>query len=55
MKAIVTVMPKGGVLDPQGEAVRHLMHHNGYRDIRTLRDLEGHERVTLGSYRHMPI
>ena len=39
----------------QGAAVRELMNHYGYRDISTVRDLEGHERVTLGSYRAMPI
>jgi release factor glutamine methyltransferase len=39
----------------QGAAVRECMRHFGYRDIRTLHDLEGHERVTLGIYRAMPI
>lgn len=39
----------------QGKSVRELMNHNGYHAIRSLRDLEGHERVTLGCYRTMPL
>jgi release factor glutamine methyltransferase len=32
----------------QGEAVRRLMQDQGLREVETLRDLAGHERVTLG-------
>ena len=39
----------------QGAAVRQLMQHHGYRDVHTLRDLEGHERVTHGTYFTMPL
>jgi len=57
--AIVHLREGGSILvehgNTQGAAVRDLMRHYGYRDIRTLRDLEGHERVTLGIYRAMPI
>lgn len=57
--AIVHLKDGGSILvehgNTQGPAVRDLMRHCGYREIRTLRDLEGHERVTLGSYRAMPI
>jgi release factor glutamine methyltransferase len=57
--AIVHLKEGGFILvehgNTQGTAVRDLMRHYGYRDIRTLRDLEGHERVTLGIYRAMPI
>ena len=57
--AIVHLKEGGSILvehgNTQGAAVRDLMRHYGYRDIRTLRDLEGHERVTLGIYRAMPI
>ena len=57
--AIVHLGDGGSILvehgNTQGAAVRDLMRHFGYREIRTLRDLEGHERVTLGIYRAMPI
>jgi release factor glutamine methyltransferase len=57
--AIVHLKSGGRILvehgHDQGEAVRRLMHDDGYHAIRTLRDLEGHERVTLGTYRRMPI
>ena len=39
----------------QGEAVRQLMNHHGYRDIHTLRDMQGHERVTVGTYQTIPL
>ena len=39
----------------QGSAVRELMRHFGYHGVESLRDLEGHERVTLGIFRAMPI
>jgi len=37
MKAIVTVMPKKSVLDPQGVAVRDAMRHHGLPDVKSVR------------------
>lgn len=33
MKAIVTVMPKGGVLDPQGKAIAHALQGLGFGGV----------------------
>ncbi|CAM3755863.1 peptide chain release factor N(5)-glutamine methyltransferase [Parendozoicomonas haliclonae] len=32
----------------QGEQVRDILHDNGFVDIRTVQDLAGHDRITLG-------
>jgi phosphoribosylformylglycinamidine synthase len=37
MKARVTVMPKQGVLDPQGKAIQASLHALGYGDVADLR------------------
>ena len=37
MKAIVTVMPKKSVLDPQGVAVRDAMRHHGLPEVKSVR------------------
>ncbi|NDV01052.1 phosphoribosylformylglycinamidine synthase subunit PurS [Pseudoroseicyclus tamaricis] len=37
MKAIVTVMLKDGVLDPQGEAVRHALGSLGFAGVEGVR------------------
>jgi phosphoribosylformylglycinamidine synthase subunit PurS len=37
MKARVTVMLKSGVLDPQGEAVRHALGSLGFRGVNGVR------------------
>lgn len=37
MKARVTVMLKPGVLDPQGEAVRHALGSLGFRGVQGVR------------------
>ncbi len=37
MKAIVTVMPKEGVLDPQGRAIGHALSTMGFAGIGTVR------------------
>jgi phosphoribosylformylglycinamidine synthase subunit PurS len=37
MKAVVTVMLKAGVLDPQGKAVRHALHNLGFGNIGEVR------------------
>jgi phosphoribosylformylglycinamidine synthase len=37
MKAVVTVMPKQTVLDPQGAAVAQAMQHHGFADIGKVR------------------
>lgn len=37
MKAKVTVMLKDGVLDPQGEAVRHALGTLGFRGVEAVR------------------
>lgn len=37
MKARVTVMLKTGVLDPQGEAVRHALGSLGFQGVRGVR------------------
>ncbi|MGE8684452.1 MAG: peptide chain release factor N(5)-glutamine methyltransferase [Acinetobacter sp.] len=36
----------------QGDAVRHLFLQAGYRDVRTVKDYGGNDRVTLGQWRH---
>lgn len=33
MKALIAVMPKRTVLDPQGEAVREAIHHLGFEAV----------------------
>src|SRR6266571_5827425 len=50
MKAKVIVMPKGAVLDPQGNAVRDAMRHLGMPEVRSVRigkymeiDIEGQD------------
>jgi phosphoribosylformylglycinamidine synthase len=37
MKAIVTVMLKPGVLDPQGKAIGHALHSLGFTNIGEVR------------------
>lgn len=37
MKAVVTVMLKDGVLDPQGEAVRHALGALGFSGVESVR------------------
>ncbi len=37
MKARVIVMPREGVLDPQGKAIRNALHTLGYDAVRDLR------------------
>ncbi|MGZ9809599.1 phosphoribosylformylglycinamidine synthase subunit PurS [Pseudoroseicyclus sp. H15] len=37
MKAIVTIMLKDGVLDPQGEAVRHALGSLGFAGVEGVR------------------
>ena len=37
MKAVVTVMLKAGVLDPQGEAVRHALGTLGFQGVQAVR------------------
>ena len=37
MKARVTVMPKNGVLDPQGEAVKHALNSLEYNTVESVR------------------
>ena len=37
MKAIVTVMPKAGVLDPQGKAIAHALDSLGFAGVRDVR------------------
>lgn len=37
MKATVTVMLKAGVLDPQGEAVRHALGSMGFQGVERVR------------------
>ena len=53
MKARVHVMLKDGVLDPQGEAVRHALATLGFADVQAVRqgkvidlDLAATDRVT---------
>lgn len=36
----------------QAAMVRELMQHAGFRQVRSVRDLAGHERVTLGQWQH---
>jgi len=37
VKATVTVMPKNGVLDPQGKAIGHALNNLGYADVGEVR------------------
>ncbi len=37
MKVIVTVMPKDGVLDPQGKAIGHALHNLGFGGVGDVR------------------
>jgi phosphoribosylformylglycinamidine synthase len=37
VKAIVTVMPKPGVLDPQGKAIGHALQTLGFADVGEVR------------------
>ncbi|GBE29835.1 MAG TPA: phosphoribosylformylglycinamidine synthase subunit PurS [Bacteroidetes bacterium] len=37
MKVIVEVMPKDGILDPQGKAVQQALHQLGYGEVRNVR------------------
>jgi len=37
LKVRVTVMLKGGILDPQGEAVKHALNSLGYNQVKTIR------------------
>lgn len=37
MKAVVTVMLKDGVLDPQGKAIRHALHTLGFSGVGDVR------------------
>ena len=37
MKARVTVMLKGGILDPQGEAVKNALNSIGYNQVNLIR------------------
>jgi len=37
MKAVVTVMLKPGVLDPQGRAIGHALHNMGYDTVGEVR------------------
>jgi phosphoribosylformylglycinamidine synthase PurS subunit len=53
MKAVVTVMLKPGVLDPQGEAVRHALGTLGFAGVEAVRqgkrielDLSATDRAT---------
>ena len=36
-KAVVTVMPKAGVLDPQGKAIAQALHNMGFAGIGEVR------------------
>ncbi|OTG81908.1 protein-(glutamine-N5) methyltransferase, release factor-specific [Acinetobacter sp. ANC 5054] len=36
----------------QGDAVRHLFLQAGYREVRTVKDYGGNDRVTLGQWQH---
>ena len=37
MKAVVTVMLKDGVLDPQGKAIGHALHTLGFSTVQSVR------------------
>ncbi len=37
MKAVVTVMLKDGVLDPQGKAIGHALHTLGFAAVQSVR------------------
>ena len=37
MRAVVTVMPKAGVLDPQGKAIQRALHTLGFARVGDVR------------------
>lgn len=37
MKAIVTIMLKDGVLDPQGKAINNALHNLGHKQVKDVR------------------
>jgi len=37
MQILVEVMPKEGILDPQGQAVGHALHQLGYREVQSVK------------------
>ena len=54
MRAIVTVMLRDGVLDPQGQAIRQALHGLGYPEVDAVRagkvieiDLPDGDRATI--------
>ena len=60
MKAKVIVMPKGAVLDPQGNAVRDAMRHLGMPEVRSVRigkymeiDIDGQNRDVEPRLHHL--
>lgn len=53
---VVTVMPKRGVLDPQGQAVRGALEHMGFGEVSDVRvgkrielEIRGHDPVGQAS------
>ena len=56
MKARVTVMLKDGVLDPQGEAIKHALNNIGFESVTGVRqgkvielDIEGSDKRQVRS------
>ena len=51
MKARITIMLKNGVLDPQGEAIKHALNNIGFESVNEVRqgkvielDIDGSDR-----------
>ncbi len=51
MKARIKIMLKNGVLDPQGEAIKHALNNNGFESVTGVRqgkvielDIEGSDK-----------
>ena len=56
MKARITIMLKNGVLDPQGEAIKHALNNIGFESVTGVRqgkvielDIEGSDKKQVRS------
>ncbi len=56
MKARITIMLKNGVLDPQGEAIKHALNNIGFESVTGVRqgkvielDIEGSDKNQIRS------
>ena len=55
MKARVFVMPKDGVLDPQGKAIAHALGNLGFSGVGEVRDASDAMLLTLQNFGHASV